>query len=63
MSDKKKQDGEKDKKARKSARAVLLSLVGMTMKDMSNKQQADFITAMAQLANYMDDTGKVKPLT
>lgn len=59
----KKDDGEKDKKARAAARAVLVSLVGMTFKDMSNKQQQDFLTAQAQLANYMDDAGKVKPLT
>jgi len=59
----KKDKGEKDKKACLAARAVLVSLVGMTLKDMSTKQQQDFLTAIAQLSNYMDETGKVKPLS
>ena len=58
----KKDDGAKKKDTWLATRAILAAYVGMTFEQMSSKQQAQFVTALAQLLDVMDEAGIVKPL-
>lgn len=63
MSDKKKQDGAKNKEKRKAVETALTPLIGLKYAAMSKIQQETFITTLGQIVDIMDETGAVKLLS
>jgi hypothetical protein len=59
----KKDDGNKRKTERQTAQAVLITLEGMDIDKMTDKQVRSFISVLGKLMGLLDDKGKVRPIT
>lgn len=58
----KQDDGAKRKAERQTAQTVLVTLEGLDVDKMTDKQMRQFISVLGKLAGLLDDKGKVKPI-